>query len=333
MNAIPNTNNLQLSISDTLTGGLGELITVPISINDATGLQSLTLTLNYDTNLLDIIDPNLNTDNNEAVKRTGVAANWKLISGEGSNPNAELPNPIANVNDATGEVTISLINPGTVPTTGSGNILTIDFTISSNAVPNSSSVIDLKTAKLGINNQEINLGDSNLDDGKLTLSKGSAVYRFYNTNLGVHFYTTSEVEKQFVLDKLPQYRFEGASYTSAAQPNAGADPLTGAKPVYRFYNNNTGVHLYTSSEKEKNFIQNDLGAIYRFENTAYYAYNNPTDGTIPIYRFYNTNLDVHFFTPSAVEKDFVIDNLPQYRQEGIGGIAFYAYEYIPDSSI
>jgi len=333
MNTTANSNNLRLSISDTLIGGLGELITVPISINDVTGLQSLTLTFNYDPNLLNIIDPNPNTDHNEAVKRTGVAADWKLISGEGSNPNTELPNPMAKVNNATGEVTISLINPGAVPTTGSGNILAIDFKVSPNAVANSSSIIDLKTAKLGINNQEIILGDSNLNDGKITLSKGSPVYRFFNTNLGVHFYTTSEVEKQFVLDELPQYRFEGASYTSVAQPSANADPLTGAKSVYRFYNQNTGVHLYSSSEEEKNFIQNELGTIYRFENTAYYAYNNPTDGTIPIYRFYNTNLDVHFFTPSAVEKDFVIDNLPQYRQEGIGGVAFYAYEYTSDTSI
>lgn len=321
------TNNLTLSISDNLTGALGELVRVPISISDVTGVQSLTLTLNYDTNLLDLIDPNLSTDNNERVKRTGVATNWKLISQEGSNPNQELANPVVKVDDAKGEVTISLVNPSNVPTTGSGNILEIDFTVSANATVKSNSIINLKTAKVGINNEEVILGDSSLDDGKITIN--SAVYRFYNTNLGVHFYTASEGEKDNVLKTLPQYRFEGASYTSAA------DPLTGVEsvPVYRFYNKNTGVHLYTSSEEEKNSIQKNLGGIYRFENTAYYAFNNQIDGTIPIYRFYNTNLDVHFFTPSAAEKEFVIDNLPQYRQEGIGGVAFYTYDYTPDTSI
>ncbi|MEM8829844.1 MAG: hypothetical protein AAGE96_10855 [Cyanobacteria bacterium P01_G01_bin.19] len=43
--------------------------------------------------------------------------------------------------------------------------------------------------------------------------------------------------------------------------------------------------------------------------------------TIPIYRFYEPSLGVHFYTPDEVEKDFVIDNLDNYDFEGI---AYYA---------
>ena len=315
-----------ISVTDSLTGLVGEIITVPISINNAAGLQSLTLTLTYDTNLLDITDPNPETDTNEGVKRAGIATNWRVTTGEGNNPNQEQPNPVANVNEQTGEVTISLINPSEPPTEGAGDIIEIDFQIKSDANPGSIADIDLKTASLGINEQEISLGESSLDDnGIKVIGKGAIVYRFFNTNLGVHFYTASETERDFVLNNLPQYRFEDASYISALQDT---DPLTGdEKPVYRFFNINTGVHLYSASEVEKQFILDNLSAIYRFEDVAYYAFDSATEHTAPVYRFYNTLLDTHFYTPSAAERDFVIENLPQYRQEGIGGVGFHVYEF------
>ncbi|AFZ36162.1 hypothetical protein Sta7437_2632 [Stanieria cyanosphaera PCC 7437] len=172
-----------------------------------------------------------------------------------------------------------------------------------------------------INKKIINRGKA-LETDRIPDSQNLLVHRFYNTNLGVHFYTASDVERDSVLENLPQYRYEGASYKSIASDD-DRDPLTGAKSVYRFYNKNTGVHLYTVSEVEKNSIIDNLGSIYRFEDTAYYAYDTAVDGTTPVYRFYNTNLDVHFYTPSTVERDFVLDNLPQYRQEGIGGVGFY----------
>ena len=145
------------------------------------------------------------------------------------------------------------------------------------------------------------------------------VYRFFNTVLGSHFYTSSEQERVFVLNNLPQYRNEGASFAAAP-----ADPLTGSQPVYRFYNTSTGVHLYTISSKERDFITNNLPN-YRFENVAYRAYNAPQPEAIPLYRFYNKQLDTHFYTPSAAERDNVLKTLPQYRQEGIGGVGFYVY--------
>lgn len=41
---------------------------------------------------------------------------------------------------------------------------------------------------------------------------------------------------------------------------------------------------------------------------------------------YHTLADVHFFTPSAVEKNSVLENLPWYRLEGNQGVAFYVEE-------
>ena len=40
-----------------------------------------------------------------------------------------------------------------------------------------------------------------------------------------------------------------------------------------------------------------------------------------MYRFYNSTTGAHFYTPSAVERDVVIDELPHFKSEGI---AYYA---------
>ena len=147
-------------------------------------------------------------------------------------------------------------------------------------------------------------------------SSETTVYRFFNNELGVHFYTASEAEKQNVIDNLTGFSFEGASYLAV-------DPLTGLgepAPVYRFQNIDTGLHLYTISEDERNFIQNNL-TNYVFEGEVFSAYTSEVEGTIPIYRFFNPTLGTHFYTPSAEEKELVEQTLSNYIFEGI---AYYA---------
>ena len=143
---------------------------------------------------------------------------------------------------------------------------------------------------------------------------GRTVYRFFNNNAGVHFYTANEAERDAV-QELDNFSFEGASYL-------GVDPLTGSPepvPVYRFLNQNTGVHLYTTSETEREAVQ-ELDN-FSFEGEAFFAYESEVEGSIPIYRFFNTTSGAHFYTPSAAERDNVEDNLPDFASEGI---AYYA---------
>ena len=142
----------------------------------------------------------------------------------------------------------------------------------------------------------------------------NGVYRFFNQDTGVHFYTGNETERDTVLE-LPNFSFEGASYQSI-------DPLTGnpePAPVYRFLNQDTGVHLYTISEVERDATQ-ELDN-FSFEGEAFFAYPAEVDGSIPIYRFFNTTSGAHFYTPSAAERDNVEANLPDFQSEGI---AYYA---------
>ena len=144
--------------------------------------------------------------------------------------------------------------------------------------------------------------------------EGSTVYRFLNNDTGVHFYTANKTERDAV-QQLDNYNFEGTSYTSI-------DPLTGMPeptPVYRFLNEDTGVHLYTVSETERDAVEQLDN--FSFEGEAFFAYETQVEDSIPIYRFYNSTTGAHFYTPSATERDNVEDNLPEYQSEGI---AYYA---------
>ena len=156
---------------------------------------------------------------------------------------------------------------------------------------------------------------ADLFDSSVDSNDDTTIYRFFNSNSGVHFYTSNKIERDAV-KKLPNFAFEEASYR-------GADPLTGQLeplPVYRFLNRDTGAHLYTISEIERDAIK-DL-ANYVDEGEAFFAYQAEVEGSIPIYRFYNSTSKAHFYTSSAVEKNSIEATLPDFQSEGI---AYYAF--------
>ena len=116
--------------------------------------------------------------------------------------------------------------------------------------------------------------------------------------------------------------FEGASYS-------GVDPMTEASvPVYRFLNEDTGVHLYTVSEVEREATANLDN--YSFEGEVFSAYETEVDSSIPIYRFLNTTTRAHFYTSSTREKDVVENNLSDFQFEGI---AYYALPNSTEDSV
>lgn len=160
-------------------------------------------------------------------------------------------------------------------------------------------VADINTARVAVSD----------DDGG-----NDIVYRFFNPNAGVHFYTDAENERSVVEETNDLYNSEGASYRTV-------DPTAeGAVEVFRFFNASTGVHLYTTAERERDFII-DNNPDFVFEEAVYNAYETEVEGSIPIYRFFEPTIGVHFYTPNEAERDFVANELPNYDSEGI---AFYA---------
>ncbi|MCI1649850.1 leucine-rich repeat domain-containing protein [Bifidobacterium tibiigranuli] len=136
---------------------------------------------------------------------------------------------------------------------------------------------------------------------KPSLGTPVAVYRVYNTNSGLHHYTTSLAEKN-ALVKLG-WKSEGASFNAAKQGSA-----SGLKPVYREYNPHNGNHNWTLNPTEhKQLVK--LG--WKDEGVAWYA--NPS-GPVTVYRLYNPHSGEHVYTTSA--KEYAAVGKAGWHQEG-----------------
>ena len=136
------------------------------------------------------------------------------------------------------------------------------------------------------------------------------MYRFYNPEFGIHLYTTDINERDFIVDQLDSYTFEGAVYKTE-DPTGSAD----STDVYRF-NVAGGGYFYTAEEVEKDYIVENLDN-YTLESSSFAAAKEETTSTVPVYRFYEPSIGTHFFTSNQVEANYVIENLTNYNFEGI----------------
>ncbi|MEM7760525.1 MAG: DVUA0089 family protein, partial [Cyanobacteria bacterium P01_A01_bin.40] len=167
-----------------------------------------------------------------------------------------------------------------------------------------------ETNDLLINNDDLNLNPDN------EVVAETKVHRFLSLETGIHFYTASIPERDFVQNNLNNYRYEGASFGGAAEAEQGA------KPVFRLFNTSTGGHFYTMSEEERDLVLDNLPT-YNYEGIAYYGYESDRPGATPLYRLYNTKTDAHFYTSSLAERDGILTNLPHFQLENQDGIAYY----------
>lgn len=109
---------------------------------------------------------------------------------------------------------------------------------------------------------------------------------------------------------------------------ATSEPIAEGSTVYRFFNPSVGVHFYTASEGERDFVQENLSDVYDFESASYVGAPHDQDGdeftgARPVYRFFNTSTGVHLYTINELERDSIIENLPNYNFEGV---AYYGFE-------
>ena len=143
------------------------------------------------------------------------------------------------------------------------------------------------------------------------------VYRLYGNKTEDHLFTTSEREKEKVLNIYgDRYIYEGEAF------NVYQSQISGSLPVYRFFNNATGGHFYTIQEAEKDKILSQYPH-FIYEGKAFYAYTTQEEGTVPVYRFLNQVTGTHFYTPKESEKTKLMtlySNVWTYEK-----VAFYAY--------
>ncbi|MGU3360048.1 hypothetical protein ACLBWX_06935 [Methylobacterium sp. M6A4_1b] len=121
-----------------------------------------------------------------------------------------------------------------------------------------------------------------------------AIYRFFDTKTGDHFYTTSGNEKQQIQSTMPTFNFEGSPWGTPDQSALTHD-------VFRFLETKSGTHFLTDSVAERDQLVNSASS-YHYEGVAFQAYNDPSGaGHMTLERFYNKVSGLHHYAGSAEE--------------------------------
>jgi Matrixin/Repeat of unknown function (DUF5648) len=155
-------------------------------------------------------------------------------------------------------------------------------------------------------------------DQTQTLASGdpttSRVERFFDSATGDHFYTLSPAEADQIRATLPTYHDEGAPWST---PDAGPNTTD----VFRFFDVATNTHFLTNSVAERNQVLATLPS-YHFEGIAFQAYNAPSDGTLTLERFFNTQSHLHHYAASPAEIASILSGGagPGWVDEGAGFI-------------
>ena len=157
------------------------------------------------------------------------------------------------------------------------------------------------------------------------------VHRFYQYQSGFHFYTADDNESNVVQARSEAgeltYNYEGESFAALASNQDGltGEVIEGAAEVSRFFNTDTGAHLYTMDVNEKEHILDNLDN-YVFEGTAYYAFAEEQENTIPVFRMLNGSTGTHLLTTDVNELNYIQENLPHFSLEADNGVAFHVLE-------
>ncbi len=148
--------------------------------------------------------------------------------------------------------------------------------------------------------QEINYSKNTPKPPPLKIVPG-ALYRYYNSGNGDHFYTTNSNE---LGNGRAGYTYEGhAGYVETSQK-------AGTVPLYRYHNPGNGDHFYTTN-------WNELGngrSGFNYEAIQCYVYTSQETGTAPFHRYFNTVNGDHFYTTNWGELG---SGKGAYKYEGV----------------
>ena len=144
-----------------------------------------------------------------------------------------------------------------------------------------------------------------------------AIYRFFNTEDGTHFFTASAAEAASTVATRLDLVSEGIGLKG--YDTAGASPSSEA--VFRFFDKTDGTYFYTASTNERDALVATRSSEMAFEGTAFYEDALPQAGDTAVYRFFDTAHGTHLFTQDASEKASILATRPDLVSEEI---AFYA---------
>jgi uncharacterized protein (TIGR02145 family) len=154
-------------------------------------------------------------------------------------------------------------------------------------------------------------------------AKEVPVYRLFNPNskgAGSHHFTINSKEKSQL--KSTGWKDEGIAYYAFSNTyRSPISPNLQNTALLRLYNPNSGEHLYTINQKEKNDLKN-MG--WNDEGVAYFVTKNDKfvdkSNQPASYRLYNPNSGEHFYTLSEKERKGLVGSGWKYE-----GVSFYTF--------
>jgi len=124
-------------------------------------------------------------------------------------------------------------------------------------------------------------------------------YRYFNARAADHFYSTNWKELNRASDAR-DWTYEGIAGMVLSEWEPGSVPL------YRFWNIRTLDHYYTVNKEsivKPNSPADDNNG-WKDEGVECFVYPYRQDGTVPLYRYYNSEAKDHFYTTNSGDLGF-----------------------------
>ena len=202
----------------------------------------------------------------------------------------------------------------------------INSIFDSNSSKRGGAIYNNEASAVGIN---LTFANNQAESGAAVYSQGTSSHPTYANSIFWSNQATNDLTSTPIVRGDLNYSYEAEKYTvlNSDRDTITGEKIEGVKPVYRFFNTETGAHLYTMDENERNYIEANL-ANYSVEGIKYYAFESePMEvETIPVYRMLNTNSGSHLYTIDQNELNYIQDNLPNFTLENKGEPAYHVLE-------
>lgn len=151
-----------------------------------------------------------------------------------------------------------------------------------------------------------------------TLPPGSPqkTYRFFDTVNGTQFLTSSDAERDTLMQNPSKFTYEGHGMGSVTMDPSNSNVAS----VFRFFNMSNGTHFFTTDAGERNTILATRSDLVQ-ERANFAEHLQSQAGDTAVFRFFDSHSGDHFFTQNAAERANIVATRPDMVSEGV---AFYA---------
>ena len=129
-----------------------------------------------------------------------------------------------------------------------------------------------------------------------------------------------------VINDIMGHRVTLGSSTLTVNYNVSSELYGHVQPIFRFWSSAWGHHFYTTSKSERDNVITAWPDVWTdYEGIAYYVPIDESEPNVmPVYRFWSSTLNSHFYTISESEKNTILATYPTSVWE-FEGSYFYAY--------